>query len=449
MKKRSFVRKIVMSGLVAAVAVFGCAGSAFAGTVTSAANNKTTPAFPWSATAGNAASRIAASYLARLSSARRLDASGAGLVVIGGASAVSCASPTACLSVGFSLSHTANAAPTPAAERLHAGIWKPVPVKTPTGAQFTLLAGVSCKAATYCLVVGDSVGNSNALGISPYALTWDGTKLTPIAAPPVPKSDEMGIISAVSCVAVRNCVAIGTGFNTVTGDTDQLVWTFNGTKWALTTVPGTDPNTMTEYQGLHCLSATSCVVIGDLTNTTGNASTDTPVAATWNGTTFTDLKAPLPAGVSYPSFTGLSCVSSRSCAMVGTGNTSTTSPDSLGFAEVWNGKTWTITKWSGPKGDTQAALSGVSCTSAARCIAAGAQGTDKAAAPAALAWNGSKWTVLKVPGPGSGKAAFFEGISCPVNGRCVTTGEEGKVNGSTFTPIAGYWNGSVWKYGPM
>jgi hypothetical protein len=82
-------------------------------------------------------------------------------------------------------------------------------------------------------------------------------------------------------------------------------------------------------------------------------------------------------------------------------------------------------------------------------MAVGAQGTAKAGAPAALAWTGSKWTVLKVPGPGTGKVADFEGISCPVNGKCVTTGAVGKASGSTASPIAGYWNGSAWKYGLM
>ena len=116
---------------------------------------------------------------------------------------------------------------------------------------------------------------------------------------------------------------------------------------------------------------------------------------------------------------------------------------------MWNGKTWTVTKWTGPKGDTIADLNDVSCTSAVRCIAVGDHGTAKSGTPAALGWNGSKWTLLKVAGPGTGKAAAFEAISCPVNGKCLTTGVEGKADGSTGTAIAGYWNGSAWKYGPM
>ena len=72
-----------------------------------------------------------------------------------------------------------------------------------------------------------------------------------------------------------------------------------------------------------------------------------------------------------------------------------------------------LTKWSGPKGNTIAELNDVSCTSAARCIAVGDHGTAKSGTPAALGWNGSKWTVLKVAGPGSGKAAAFEAHQLP------------------------------------
>ena len=102
-----------------------------------------------------------------------------------------------------------------------------------------------------------------------------------------------------------------------------------------------------------------------------------------------------------------------------------------------------------PKGDINAELIDASCTSPVRCIAAGDHGTDKAGSPAALGWNGTKWTVLKAAGPGTGKTAVFDGISCPVNGKCVTSGWVGKLDFSTAAPIAGNWNGSTWKYGPM
>ncbi len=453
------MRKIVMSGLVAATAaLLGCAVPAMAGTgtrgtagtATATAGGKSgETALLQAITAGypaNSAARRIASSLERLSAARPQASGSTSDVTVG--IAISCASPTACLTVGVHEVSSGNSGSiTLFAARLHAGSWKAVAAKMPKGARYAIPTGVSCKAATSCLVVGEALTNS-APGIAPFALAWNGTTLTPIAAPPLP-AHTLGAATSVSCVAVNSCVAIGSGASETANAGVQIIWTWNGTKWARTTVPHANPNTDTQFSGLHCFSVTSCVVTGDSTDVTSSTGTGTPVAEAWNGKAFTDLQATLPAGVSGPMFNGLSCVSPRSCVVVGSGNAGSTGTASVAFAEVWNGKTWTVTKWGGPKGDTVAELIGVSCTSAVRCIAVGAHGTAKAGAPAALAWTGSKWTVLKVAGPGAGKAAVFGSVSCPVNGKCVATGLTGKADGSTATAIAGYWNGSTWKYGPM
>ena len=452
------MRNIVMSGLVAAAALLGCAGPAFAGTgmtvttgvVTAAPGGKTAEtafrqAIGASYPANSAVGRIAASYLGRLAAQPLASASTSNITA---GTKISCASPTACLSIGMhEVSTSTTSTVTPFAARLHAGTWKAVPVKMPAGSTFTALTDVSCKAATYCLAVG--VAALKAGGIATVAATWNGTALTPVAAPPMP-AHTPGYPEAVSCVAVKSCVAIGFGSNDTGTVISTIIWTWNGATWARAVVPGT-AHVVPLYAGLRCFSLTSCVAAGHLDVAISGAGSDTPMAVAWNGTSLTSLNPGLNVGVDNSAqFNALSCVSPHSCVAVGAQNTGSSVWGSTGsFAEVWNGKTWAVTKWSGPAGDTTAVLLGVSCTSAVRCIAVGTHGTAKAAAPAALAWNGSKWTVLKVAGPGTGKAAYFAGISCPVNGKCLTTGATGKPDGSTATPIAGYWNGSAWKYGPM
>src|ERR1700733_2506562 len=203
LRMRNFVRKIVLSGLVAAAALLGCAGPAFAGTGTTGtaptgtSGTVTASAAIAKAVAGTSpAARIAASYLERLSAAQP-QASGGGFFATGGGG-ISCASRAACLSVGASIDLSGSSAGsiTPVVDRLQAGTWKSVPVKSPKGAPFTLLTGVSCEGATYCLVVGEtaSTAGNDAGGFAPYVLTWNGTTLTPIAAPPVPTADAMGVI---------------------------------------------------------------------------------------------------------------------------------------------------------------------------------------------------------------------------------------------------------------
>ena len=175
------MRKIVMSGLVAAAALLGCAGPAFAGTgtagtvtpATAAAGGKTAEAAFLQAIAarypaGSAAGRIAASSLGRLAAARPQASTPNIDETVG--TGISCASPTACLSVGIhEVENSKSQSFTAFAARLHAGTWKAVPVKAPKGAKFSLLDGVSCKAATYCLVLGEALTNTGVVFRAPFS----------------------------------------------------------------------------------------------------------------------------------------------------------------------------------------------------------------------------------------------------------------------------------------
>jgi hypothetical protein len=180
------VHRIAIAGLVALAAVFGATASAVAAT----APTINTPAANSPATV--------------LPTTVRPEATVTSSLVFG--NRISCGSATKCLAVGSSVNSAGNSTPT--AEALSGTKWKSVPVKTAKGAVATVLTGVSCKAATYCLVIGQYA--NSATTNFPYALTWNGTTLTPIAAPPMPKGNEgLSEISAVSCVAVKNCVATG------------------------------------------------------------------------------------------------------------------------------------------------------------------------------------------------------------------------------------------------
>jgi hypothetical protein len=475
------MRKLLVSGIVAATAVLGCAGAALAeagnaGTTgTAGAVNADGPAgaaIARLAGSANTADRLAAFRLERLL-AQRPQASGTGSLYLAGG--LSCGTPSDCLAIG--MAGNAHSGPLkPAVERLHAGAWKSVPVKVPVGAVMADLGAVSCKAATYCLVVGQSLSDLPPVGgngLTPLVLSWNGTALTRVAAPPAPKADAVEEILGVSCVAVGQCVVTGVGSAKASGDTVQFVWTLNGATWKVTAIPepgtgggsvppptgpgaasGTRTLTNTTFAGLRCFTLTSCVATGETDVITGSGPgtsiTITPLAASWNGTAFTSLNAPVPSGTSDAMFEALSCVSPHACALDGVA-ADKTSADALGFAEVWNGKTWAVTKWAGPKGGTDAELLGVSCTRADRCIAVGEHGSGTTSAPAALAWSGSKWKLLSVPGAGKGKTAVFATVSCPLSGWCVATGETGTMTKSSpaLVPLAGYFHHTAWTYGPM
>jgi hypothetical protein len=399
------VRGIIIAGAVALVAVPG-------GTIPAAA-----------ATTGASAARP----LATISASAYL-----------GGSKISCGSATSCLAVGSNVGtqHT-----TATAEALSGTTWKAVPVKSPKGAADTALSGVSCKAATYCLAVGEHATSSGPS--LPYALTWNGKTLTPIPSPPLPKGDSLYVFDTVSCVAVKSCVTVGTSISTTpTGGPglDVFTDTWNGSKWTDVKTVVSGAVVLDEFTALHCFSAKACVAAGTAFSDTGAV---TVLVARWNGKTWTREKAVTPAGKQLL-VTDLSCVSASSCALAGfSSNAAATS--AYGFLETWNGKTWSEARWPAATGDTVVYALGISCASSGDCIAVGTAGTSKSGAAAALSWNGRHWAALPVPGPAKGDSSDFEGVSCPKANDCVAIGAVGKSNATTVSPLAGYWNGTAWR----
>jgi hypothetical protein len=239
-------------------------------------------------------------------------------------------------------------------------------------------------------------------------------------------------------------VVIGSAFGS-SGNSVQIIWTWNGKTWARQTATTGAKGTQTELEAAHCFALTSCVVAGTTDTVSGTSVTESLLLATWNGKAFTPQHAGA-VSLNFGIATDVWCFSPSHCAMTGVNiGVSGKSSTMTGFTEVWNGKTWTATKWAGPKGSTIAGLFGVSCTSATNCIAVGAAGTAKAMHAAALSYNGTKWSVLKVPSVGGGLNSDFEGVSCPKTANCVAIGNYGKPSAVNGTPLAGYWNGSAWK----
>jgi hypothetical protein len=374
-------------------------------------------------------------------------------VILGAGNAISCPTATTCLAVGEET--TGTGAWKSIAEARRAGRWKAVTVKPPGGtAKFGNLFGVSCATAGYCLAVGLYGPDEWAPDLTPYAAAWTGSALTPVARLPIPASLSTVEATAVSCVAAGSCVVIGTAFDQSAFTTPggflgyvTCIWTWNRGNWTVRTVPDKDNDGMLSYSAIHCFSLASCVTAGLRAPQTGSAvdaGDGIPLLAAWNGKTLTWMKPalpPVPSGTARQ-FASVACASRTSCAVVGVSSgTSTTS-----FLDVWNGKTWRLTRWSGPQGTTSADLYGVSCPSASRCLAVGSVGAGVRTAAAALAFNGATWTATKVPGPAKGKLSVFNGVSCPKIGDCVAIGNVGAVTGSSpLGQLSGYWNAKTWQ----
>lgn len=144
------------------------------------------------------------------------------------------------------------------------------------------------------------------------------------------------------------------------------------------------------------------------TTATVNAATATRVSAATTASTST-LRLELA---------GVSCVSAKFCAAVGTQEASARAYY-VPIAMIWNGARWRRTAVNLPKGWLAGRLGGVSCTSAAYCVAVGDYfKSNTTTIPVAVTWNGRAWTARALPILAGGRL-FAGGISCAAARRCV------------------------------
>jgi hypothetical protein len=311
---------------------------------------------------------------------------------------------------------------------------------------FLNMEAVSCKSATYCLATGlDGTNGGSGINRS-FALIWNGTQVSAAPLPPVPAGGVDTELAGVTCLAVKSCVAGGTSLGSG-GGTKLVFDTWNGAKWTMHAQVATKGAAFVNATGLSCVSLSYCVLAGE--SSTITAITTAPYLASWNGKTATAMKVPVPAGFTSSGIFGVSCATASSCAAtgdyIGTGST----PKVTAFTETWNGKAWTAHKFAWPAADPISLLEGVSCTfskaAGTHCVAVGGIGTESTGAPMAVSWNGKAWTALKVPALGAGESGSLQGVSCPSAKQCAAMGSVLVTNGAPWTPLAGLWNGSVWK----
>jgi hypothetical protein len=91
---------------------------------------------------------------------------------------------------------------------------------------------------------------------------------------------------------------------------------------------------------------------------------------------------------------GVSCFGTSSCAAVGQRSATSSGPGGT-LAEKWNGTKWSVVTSPSPAGSDGSRLSGVTCTAAKSCLAVGnyRDSTSGDTLPMAEQWNGTAWSV--------------------------------------------------------
>lgn len=344
------------------------------------------------------------------------------------------------------------------------------------------LFGVSCAGTSFCVAVGSSEDGS----LCPVGAVWRGTAWHATAMPARTCGEEdSSFLSQVSCASASDCIAVGA----IRGVADDNLLSFalamgwNGKTWRVLALPAEADGNESGLSGVSCPTTSFCLATGVNGDVNSGVISTTPLALTWDGTTWTELSTP-PGGVS-----SVGCASAGRCvtvsgsqALTWNGTTWTaqaiTQPENaflsdvscwkpsacmaagsygriplphllpdihggaqLTLAERWNGSTWQVRRTPSP-GDEEEGLSGVSCRSAASCVAVGAfvNGSDRQAALAER-WNGRAWKVLAAADPGPGQNVLTA-VSCPAARQCIAVGYFDAA--SRLQALAERWNGSTW-----
>ena len=337
---------------------------------------------------------------------------------------VSCTSATACTAVG-SYNKSSGGYLTLAA-RWNGSSWAIQATPNPSGAQGSILKGVSCTSATACTAAGyytNGVGTTVTL-----VERWNGASWA-IQATPTPSGAAASVFSGVSCASATACIAAG---YYISGGVLTLAERWNGASWAIQATP--NPSTFSSFSGVSCVSATACTAAGYYAN---NGGPNLTLAERWNGSTWEIQATPNPSGAKGSRFNGVSCASAPTCTAVGYYTNSGGTP--LTLAMAWNG--WVIQGSPNPSRATTSILRGVSCTTATACTAVGYSGG--AGATLAERWNGKRWAIQATPNPVGAMGNSLYGVSCTTATACTAVGTSVNGSGALLT-LAEHWNGSSW-----
>ena len=225
-------------------------------------------------------------------------------------SAVSCTSPTACVSVGAFNNGTNDQT---LVETWNGTTWSITPSPNTSPTQNNNLNAVSCPSPKTCVAVGYSYDGTR---FRTLIETWDGTAWT-ITSSPDTSSTMHDILNGVSCTSSSACVAVGR----YESDTNErtLIETWDGTAWSIAVSPNASTTMPNVLESVSCTSPRACTSVGYYSD----GSNDLTLVEAWDGTAWSITPSPNPSTSQSNYLAGVSCSSPAACAAAGVSNNGT------------------------------------------------------------------------------------------------------------------------------
>ena len=223
---------------------------------------------------------------------------------------------------------------------------------------------------------------------------WDGTSWTQVASPSPAGTVENNYLYGVTATSAGNAWAIGAYLNTFNGSTwDTLIEHWNGKNWQQVASP--NPSSSQNWlNGVADTSGSNAWAVGYYVS--GGA--DQTLTEHWNGKAWQQVPSPNPGGST--NLNSLSSVTATSAGNAWTVGSYYNGQADQTLIEQWNGSSWTQVPSPDPAGSSSSFLRGVTATSASNAWAVGNYSIGSEDQTLIEQWNGTSWTQVPSPDPG-------------------------------------------------
>lgn len=295
--------------------------------------------------------------------------------------AVSCHGAAECTAVG-SYEKTGDGPHYPFAERWNGSTWAIETMPLPTEGEYINLAAVSCASSKQCVAVG-----SYKTGTPPtrqaLAEEWTGTAWKVKITAKLGAEDEQASFGGVSCAAASKCVVVGVQLGKTFGER-ALAESLDGTKWSTEAVASPEHSLELELNGVSCSATSACTAVGRYKDTEVPSGEhccehhgEEALIERWNGSAWALQTAPSPLGKSKDEnqehwvLSQVSCGTATTCSAVGLYAADSAGKEVVLLGEYWNGTTWELEPPVNRSGVALNELLGLSCSEAELCTAVG------------------------------------------------------------------------------
>jgi len=346
-------------------------------------------------------------------------------------------------------------------ETMSGGSWAATKASEPSNSAFqsAYLESVSCASRGACTAVGfyiDTSGSNYGLIDTLSGRTWAATQAPePANSGTDADGEQNALLYSVSCSPATSCAAMG-HYTAASGAVYGLIDTLSGGTWVATEAPeppnASSSNPIVSLISVSCHSGGSCSGVGQYRDT---GAYYYGLIETLSGGTWTATEAPEPAnagtetsGTEMADFDSVACRSAGSCVAVGFYDD--TSGFQYGLIDTLSGGAWSATEAPEPAngGNGYAQLYGVSCGSAASCVAVGNYYDASFLLNGLIdTLSGGTWIATEAPEPAnagtdadSRQRALLSPVSCPTAAFCAAMGYYEDTNGSQQGLLEVHWS---------